>query len=1094
MEIRLLGLVHLWAAARAFDVGPPQRRVVLAALAVDAGQPVLIDTLIDRVWGERPPARPKVAIHAHITLIRRLLRQANAAEQDRSQARLVHRGDGYVLQADPWQVDLLRFRALVASAGKGTDAEQVAHLRAALDLWRGPALADLSGEWPARMRDSWGLERLDVAVGWARTQLRLGQHEQVIGAIRPLLADYPLAEPLAAVLMRALTATGRRAEALDSHTTIRQRLADELGVDPGPEVQALHQAILRDDLDQPAGPLAGVPDPAGRDERPDQPRCTLPSDPSVFVGRDNELDLITTAVDDAARAGGGIPIHAIDGMPGTGKTALAIHMGHRLAGRFPDRRLFIDLHAYTPDQQPVRPGDALADLLAADGLDPRLLPATVDGRAGLWRDRMAGRRLLLILDNATSTDQVLPLLPGSAGSLVLVTSRRRLADLPGVRPVPLDVLGPEAAAGMFVRLAPRAAADLRAVAAVVAACGHLPLAISITASLYLRHPSWTLADLQADVRHAAEGALTVTAENRTVAAAFDLSYQDLPSARQRFFRLLSLHPGVEIDTYAAASLTGVRLDEAAAQLDELHGDHLLDEPAYRRYRIHDLIRAYASNLAVTVDPAEVRAQAVGRLLDFYQHAATRANAHLARHTLPAAAPVEPPVAVPELASWEQAAAWLRTERANLLACIHHTAAGLPERMVALTAAVAGLLRTDGPLTLAAVLHQAAADTARRLGDRQAEASATHDLADVGMRTADYPGAADLLDRALDLYLALGNRCGQANALLDRGSVQWLSGDYLGAAGLLDRALDLYRRLGDSRGQANALRELGIVRLATGDYPAASDLLGQSREKCRALGDRRGRAAALRELAVVQLTTGHYVSAANLLRQALGLYRTLGDRRGQAIAQHRLGIVRLVTGDYPAAADLLGRALDLYRMLGSRRGEAGALDGLGVVRRLTGDHQGAAELHRRAMDLHRTLGNRHSEALAATRLAVAAYETGDHGRAYDLLQHALAVFREIGAPDDEAEALNQLGILHRITGQPDRALALHRQALGIARGVHHRLEEARALDGIGHATLELGDTGTATAHLHRVLGIYQHLGVPEAGRVAATLVTLSSSKE
>ena len=286
-------------------------------------------------------------------------------------------------------------------------------------------------------------------------------------------------------------------------------------------------------------------------------------------------------------------ISAIDGMPGVGKTALVVQAGHLLAHRFGDRQLFVDLHGHTPGRDPADPAEVLAALLAADGVDPGYLPASLDGRAAMWRDRIAGQRVLLILDNAAGSAQVAPLLPGTAGSLVLVTSRRYLGDLAAAHQVMLDVLPLRDALAMFADLAPRAAGDLDQVAELVELCGRLPLAVSLLARLFTRHRSWTMADLIGQTR---ARLLTVTAENRTVAAAFEASYQDLDPERQRFFRYLGLHPGPEIDAFAAAALTNRPPGEAAAQLDALYGDRLLEEPAPGRFQLHDLIRQYALSL------------------------------------------------------------------------------------------------------------------------------------------------------------------------------------------------------------------------------------------------------------------------------------------------------------------------------------------------------------------------------------------------------------------------------------------------------------------------------------------------------------------
>jgi len=340
-------------------------------------------------------------------------------------------------------------------------------------------------------------------------------------------------------------------------------------------------------------PHVGAPPPAA---------CTLPADTSAFTGRGQQMEEIGAAAAAAAHAGRVVAIHAIDGMPGVGKTTLAVHVGHLVASQFPDRQLFVDLHAHTPGQRPVDPTDALAILLAADGVDPRYMPGSLEGRAAMWRDRLSGKRVLLILDNAASSAQVEPLLPGAAGCLVLVTSRRYLGDLPSALvSVPLDTLPPADAAAMFTSLAPRAASEPGKVTQMAGLCGHLPLAIALLASLFTRHQSWTMDDLIGETK---AKLLTVRAENRTVAAAFELSYQYLTAAQQLFFRHLGLHPGPDIDPYAAAALAGLPFEETVELLDGLHRDRLLAEPVPRRYRMHNLIHEYARSLAAAGEFAD----------------------------------------------------------------------------------------------------------------------------------------------------------------------------------------------------------------------------------------------------------------------------------------------------------------------------------------------------------------------------------------------------------------------------------------------------------------------------------------------------------
>ncbi|MGH4000033.1 MAG: tetratricopeptide repeat protein, partial [Pseudonocardiaceae bacterium] len=518
---------------------------------------------------------------------------------------------------------------------------------------------------------------------------------------------------------------------------------------------------------------------------------------------------------------------------------------------------------------------------------------------------MAHKQVLLILDNAASSGQVGPLLPGSAGCLMLVTSRRYLGDLPGAVPLPLDTLPPDEAQQMFLRLAPRATTEPTKVAELVALCGHLPLAISLRASLFSKHRSWIMGHLISETTTL----LTVTAENRTVAAAFGLSYQDLPPDRQRFFRHLGLHPGVDLDAYAAAALAGIPLDQASEHLDALYSDRLLEEPVYRRYRMHDLIRGYAHTLAAT-DPADERDQALGRLLDYYQHTAALADTHLTRHTRPvAAAPAVPPATAPELVSRSQALAWTQTERANLLACIDHANDHAQHaHVVGLTAGVASLLRNDGPWTQALELHIQAAAAARYLGDQIGEANTLTDLGGVRRLAGDYPGAAQVLEQALSLYRDLGNRLGEANALTSLGVVRWVIGNYPGAVQVLEQALSLHHDFGDRLGEATALAYLGVVRRLAGDYPGAVQVLEQALSLYRDLDNRHGEANARTYLGNVRQLTGDYLGAAQVLEEALSLYRDLGNRNGEATALTYLGSVRRLAGDYPGAVQVLEQAL------------------------------------------------------------------------------------------------------------------------------------------------------------------------------------------
>ena len=425
------------------------------------------------------------------------------------------------------------------------------------------------------------------------------------------------------------------------------------------------------------------------------------------------------------------------------------------------------------------PADALASLLLTIGVPAGQIPADLQARTGLWRDRLAGRQLLLVLDDAAGSEQVRPLLPGAGGSLVLVTSRRRLTALEDAQTISLDALPPGEAAGLLVRLAVRpglSSAD-PAVREITRLCGCLPLAIGMLARQLYHHPAWTVAGRAAELAAAVDRLELLATENLSVAAAFDLSYADLTPGQQRLFRRLALHPGTDIDPYAAAALDGTGLAAARRGLDGLYEQYLLTEPAPGRYRMHDLIREHARVLASRLDPGDDREQATGRLLDYYQHAAARAQALLARQTrdVPAPAAGAAPTDVPVLASREQALAWARAERTSLLTCLDQaTAAGQHTRVIALTAALEGLLRHDGPWDEAITRHAAAVQAARQLGDPPGEALALSNLGDARQLAGDYPGAAQNLQEALGICRDLGDRQGQALALTSLGNTRRMS--------------------------------------------------------------------------------------------------------------------------------------------------------------------------------------------------------------------------------------------------------------------------------------------------------------------------------
>ena len=1047
-EYCLLGPLTVRRGGAVVAIAAGRQRTVLVTLLLRAGHLVRLDELAEAAWGSAPPPSARVSLQNYVARLRKALGNGVAAP-------IVSLPGGYLIAVGPDKLDVRRFEAALTAgqaairAGAWADAARL--LREGLGLWRGEPLADIASEL-LTMRTVPRLSELRLLATEARidADLHLGRHAEVIAELRQLTAAEPLRERLSALLMTALYRDGQRAAALAAYQAARSALLSELGAEPGPDLRRAQREILAEEgisAREPGARPGCGPGSGGQARHPATIRSWLPPDTPAFTGRHGEIDRITAA---AAAPAGGAKVVAIAGMPGVGKTMLAVHAAHLLTGRFPDRQLFIDLRGHTPGQDPLSAEAALGGLLAATGADPRYLPDDLAGRAGLWRDKMAGQRAVLILDNAASSVQVAPLLPGAGDCLVLVTSRRHLADLPGALvPVLLEVLPPDQAREMFLRLAPRAAAGAcPAAAELTELAGRLPLAISLLARVLRRHPVWTLGDLAAETK---ARLLTLTAEDDSVAAAFEVSFEHLRPGQQELFRHLGLYPGVTVDAYAAAALAGIPLDQAAAWLDALHGEGLLTETGYRRYGMHDLIRRYAADQAAA-GLSGLRCTALGRLVDYYQHTAARAGAFLARQApgSPGRAPARP-AAAPGLPDADAALAWSRAERVNLLACLDQaTRDGQRARVVALTSAVAELLRKDGPWSEAIRAHAAAVSAARYLGDQ--------------------PGLAG----------ALGNL----------GTAQRLTGDYPAAAAALAEARDLYQDLGDQPGLAATLRELGVERYSVGDYPGADRALKQALGIFRELDDQRGEASALHDLGDLLRVTGDLRGADSILTQALARYLELGDQRGQAAVLARLGHVRQMAGAYQVAAEILDQALSIYREIDERAGQASVQLGLGQLRLATGDPSGATGALRDALGTYRDLGSRTGAATALGLLGAALAAGGDYPGAARILGEALVIFRALGDRGAQAQVHNELGALHRSRGRLQQAADSHRLALGLAREIGGSWDQAQALAGLGRCALAAGDHTAAAAGLQQARDIFARIGAAETIGLTAELTALT----
>ena len=813
---------------------------------------------------------------------------------------------------------------------------------------------------------------------------------------------------------------------------------------------------------------------------------TLPRDSASFTGREAELRDLIFNIKDVSRSGGVVGIHAISGMAGIGKTAFAVHAAHQLAAQFPDGQIFLPLHGHTPGQRPVDPADALASLLLAAGVAAQQIPPDFEARVQLWRDYLAGKRILVVLDDAVSHGQVQPLLPGTVGSLALVTSRRRLTGLENARTIGLDVLSAGEAAELLIRVAARPELDNQnaAVQKIIHLCGNLPLAVGMLGAQLHHHPAWTAEELAADLAAAHDRLTLMAVENLSVAAAFDLSYLDLTLDQQRLFRRLGVHPGVEVDAYAAAALNDSDLTTAKRHLEALYEQHLITEPVRGRYRLHDLIREYARILAAAERTPESDA-AFGRLLNYYQQTARAADRYLARRTLENGPDVASALRIfaPDFSSREDAIAWMDAERLNLQAVADRAAShdALKGQAAAIASAMHGFLRSEGHWDQARILHGVALETARSTGDRLAEARALIDLGTIQQVTGNYSAATASLTQALDLHGDLDDRLGKANALSRLGVVQYLTGDYTAATASLAQALDLHRCLGNQLGEANALNDMGIVHYLIGDYPAATANLTGALDLYRSLGYLFGEAGALTDMGVVQRVTGDYRAAVGNHTHAIELYRSLGYQIGEANALNNLGFVQYLTGDHAAATASLTRALELCRSLGYRIGEANALTDISILQRLTGNYPAAAATQAQALELCRSLGYQIGEANALNNLGFVQYLTGDHAAATASLTRALERCRSLGYRIGEAEALNTMGEVS-LASNPGEARAFFEAALAISTDIAAIPEKARALEGIGRSYVEGGDNIKAAAHLHEALAIYRRIGSGRAKQI------------
>ncbi|MFD2690834.1 BTAD domain-containing putative transcriptional regulator [Streptomyces phyllanthi] len=955
VRFAVLGAVRVWRAGVELRPAGPRQTALLGLLLVRAGQPVSVGELVDALWGRRPPVSAVNVIRRHIGALRRLLEPGLPA---RAAGRwIVRAAGGYRVAVDADTLDLLRFRRLRDEAGRagtsGATADAVHLLTEALSLWQGTAGSGLPSLLHAHEAfTALARERVGTLKDAADAALRAGRPGVVLSGLREAAADHPLDEPLLARLVLVLAATGDGPEALRAYDTTVSRLADELGIDPGPELRDALRTALRGPASAPApapggrGASAGAGSPDGQSvkgaptsdagpvgEGPGHlpSPAQLPHDLPTFTGRRAELDealalLVGETRGDSAPPDphpGTVVIGAIGGMAGIGKTTLAVHWAHRIAHRFPDGQLYVNLRGFDPSGAVMRPGEAVRGFLDALGVRPERVPRGLDAQAALYRGLLAGRRFLVLLDNARDTDQVRPLLPGTPGCLAIVTSRDRLSGLvaaDGARSLTLRPLDTDQARDFLTRRlgAGRVAAEPGAVAEIAVLCAGLPLALACVAARAATHPHFALSDIAAELREA-HGSLDAFARSdvsANVGAVFSWSSRALSPMAARLFPLLSLHPGPDFSVPATAALAGLPVREARPVLAELAHGHLVNEHRPSRYAFHDLLRAHSADLVETRCTDAGRASARRRLFEHHLHTAHTAGRLLAPHEDPV--PLAPPAdhaGVP-LADDRAALDWLTAEYPVLLAVIDTAARSGLERIACLLAwSLEPYFDRRGHWHDWAAAQRTALDAALRLSDPAMEARGLRALARAEGRLGLHDRALDRLGRALELFVELGDDIGRANTHRSLGWTCDQLGDLPGALRHNRLALDLFRATGQRAAQASVLNSVGWYHALLGEYDQALEHCFAALDMLRETGDRYGQASTWDSVAYAYHHLGRHPQALIGYRNALTLYQDVGVPYLEATTLSRMGDTHRTTGDHEAARTAWRRALALLVELG-----------------------------------------------------------------------------------------------------------------------------------------------------------------------------------
>jgi DNA-binding SARP family transcriptional activator/tetratricopeptide (TPR) repeat protein len=885
VEFGLLGPLLVKSGGMSIQVSAGNQRVILAALLLRANEVVSCADLAEVIWEDRPPKTARVTLQNYVKRLRHALLPSG-------HDRIVTRPAGYQIRVDPGGLDVARFTELAVTGRAAARAqlwdEASARLFAALALWRGEPLADVSSQVLATTHVPRLAEmRLEAMEARIDADLHLGRHRELVPELQALAAAEPLRERVRELLMLALYRCGQQAAALATYRHARRQLIDDIGIEPGPALRALNQKILNSDptLELPApqvsvGPAAS-PGP-----------CMLPTPVPGFTGRTAELAALSAMTGRTAP----VLITAIGGSAGVGKTALAVHWAHEHADQFPDGQLYADLRGFGP-ADPLSPADALRVFLDTLRVPTDQIPATMEGRQALFRSLLADKKMLIILDNARDPAQVRPLLSASRTTVVLVTSRNELTSLvmtDGAQPLSLNVLPVEQARELLAqRLGPdRVAAEPAATTELIELCARLPLALVITAARAAGHASFPLAALASELRRARSllDALTTGEDETDVRGVFSWSYQQLCPAGARMFRLLSLHPGPDITAEAAAGLAAVTPAEARRALRELAGGHLLTEMAPGRYAFHDLLRTYATEQAETTDDPQARHAATGRLLDHYLYtghaACLQLNPGRERISLPA---LQPGVTPEQLTSHAEALSWFEAEHHVLLSAVTLAAsAGFGTHAWQLPWTMSDFLDRRGHWHDWMAAQHIALDAAKREGDILGQAAAHRLLAHACGRFGDYGQARANLMQCVGLCRQAGNGYIEARAHLSLCWVFAQEGRKADSLRHAEQANSLSEVFSDEIIQASALNNLGCCYLRLDDPGRARRFFRRSLDLHRRIGNSHGQAHTWSSLGDLEQKLGRRTEAAVCYQRSINLFRECGDSYHEAQTLTHLG--------------------------------------------------------------------------------------------------------------------------------------------------------------------------------------------------------------